>query len=524
MEGLAGAVIGSYRLMRYLGSGGYGEVFLAQQPAHTGSGAASAFGASGSHVALKALRADASDSAISALVRSAQVITQLSHPNLLPVFAAGIDGSAAYVAMPYLPMGSIETLLHARPDTADQRGVSAALVAPMVTQISSALSAAHATGLVHGDLKPGNIFLHAQPGQPPLTLVSDFGQAALVRAALAGDYPISMNAQRSPTELASQLAAPEQLTDAPIPASDQYTLAAIACLLLTGRYPQRPDETTYGASRLSAACAALLPPPTVPVLRQALAADPARRFADITTFASALDAGLADAKGIALAQPRTRKVAPAPIVLGARRAPAAPVAPTASTAPSSVEISYTPTGIALADRALARAEEITHGKAGVLQRAFTYVFIGGIAAVINLIMLYLVYNVLALPLASNLHWLIGFLVAAEVSTMANFVLNDRITFSHLPGHARSWGARCLRFHSTSAAGTIATLVMSFAFKTWLGMTALIAEAVAILLALVLNFTMHHLWTYRHLKDDDGHSGQPREALALAAHEAQGRAG
>jgi putative flippase GtrA len=104
------------------------------------------------------------------------------------------------------------------------------------------------------------------------------------------------------------------------------------------------------------------------------------------------------------------------------------------------------------------------------------------------------------------------------------VLNDRITFSHLPGHARSWGARCLRFHSTSAAGTIATLVMSFAFKTWLGMTALIAEAVAILLALVLNFTMHHLWTYRHLKDDDSHSGQPGEALALAAHEAQGRAG
>src|SRR6185437_1621206 len=216
----------------------------------------------------------------------------------------------------------------------------------------------------------------------------------------------------------------------------------IACLLLTGRYPRQPDETIYGASRLSATCAALLPPSVVPVLRQGLAADPARRFADIATFASALDAGLADAKGIALARPRTRKVAPAPIVLSDHRAPVAP------TALSSAAVSYTPTGIALADRALARAEEITHGKAGVLQRAFTYVFIGGIAAVINLITLYLVYNVLALPLASNLHWLIGFLVAAEVSTMANFVLNDRITFSHLPGHARSWGARCLRFHST----------------------------------------------------------------------------
>lgn len=514
MEGLAGTVIGSYRLMRYLGSGGYGEVFLAQNPA------SASHGAPGSSVVVKALPADAPDGAITALLRSAQSVTQLRHPNVLPVFASGIDGSAAYVAMSYLPTGSIEALLHARPPSAtpaDQHGVSAALVAPIVTQASAALSAAHAAGLVHGDLKPGNIFLHAQPGQPPQTLVSDFGQAALVRAALAGVYPISANAQRSPAELASQLAAPEQLAGAPIPASDQYTLAAIACLLLAGRAPQRRGDTTYGASMLSAACAALLPPSVVPVLRQALAADPARRFEDITTFASALDDGLTDVKGVALAAPRARKVVLAPIALSEHRPPAAPAASTVAA------ISYAPTGIALADRALAQVEAITHGKAGLLQRAFTYVFIGGIAAVINLIVLYLVYNVLSMPLSSNLHWLIGFIVAAEVSTMSNFVLNDRFTFSHLSGHARSWGARCLRFHSTSAAGTIATLIMSFAFKTWLGMSALIAEAVAILLALILNFTMHHVWTYRHIKDDDGHRGQPSEALALA-HETQGRAG
>ena len=136
---------------------------------------------------------------------------------------------------------------------------------------------------------------------------------------------------------------------------------------------------------------------------------------------------------------------------------------------------------------------------------------------------WLVATLVALPFAPNLDWLIAFLVAAEVSTMSNFVLNDRITFRLLPGHARSWWARCLRFHSTSAAGTIATLVMSFAFKTWLGMSALIAEAVAILLALILNFTMHHVWTYRHIREDDGrHSTQP-PAGALAP-SAQGRAG
>jgi putative flippase GtrA len=67
--------------------------------------------------------------------------------------------------------------------------------------------------------------------------------------------------------------------------------------------------------------------------------------------------------------------------------------------------------------------------------------------------------------------------------------------------------------------------MSFAFKTWLGMSALVAEAVAILLALVLNFTMHHVWTYRSIKEDDSQSAQPREPVAARqAPEAQGRAG
>jgi putative flippase GtrA len=446
----------------------------------------------------------------------------MRHANIAPIFSAGIDGSAAYVAMPYLPMGSIESLLRARADTADQRGVSAALVAPIVTQVSGALSVAHAAGIVHGDLKPANIFLYAQSGQPPHALVSDFGQAALVRAALAGAFPVSPNAQRSPTELALLLAAPEQLDAAPIAASDQYTLAAIACLLLTGRFPHQQGDSARSGAQLSDACAALLPASVVPVLRQALAVDPAQRFADITRFASALDAGLTDAKGIALATPHARKPAAAPTALSDHRSLAAPVTPAASV---SAEVSYAPTGIALADRLLARVEDITHGKAGLLQRAFTYVFIGGIAAVINLIVLYLVFNVLALPLTSNLHWLIAFIVAAEISTLSNFILNDRFTFSHLAGHARSWWARCLRFHSTSAAGTIATLIMSFAFKTWLGMSALVAEAVAILLALVLNFTMHHLWTYRGIKEDDNPSAQPREPVAARqAPEAQGRAG
>ncbi|HEX8729962.1 MAG TPA: GtrA family protein [Ktedonobacterales bacterium] len=518
MEGLAGAVIGSYQLTRYLGSGGYGEVFLAQR-ANTGG-----------QVVIKALRADTADSPIPALLRSAQTASNTGHVNILPVFDTGMDGPAAYIAMPYMPSGSIETLLQARPAIAEQRGVNAALVAPIVTQASAALQAAHAAGLVHGDLKPGNLFLFARPGQAPLTLVSDFGHSALPLAALAGAFPVSPNASRSPTELATELAAPEQFAGQLLPASDQFTLAAIACLLLTGRAPQLRAQGAaprLGGSLLSEACAELLPPSVIPALRRALAAEPAQRFDDITAFASALDAGLEEVKGVSLAALHPRRFVAPPTLLSDRReqhpaagSAAAPVA-LGQTEPAAA-VSYAPTGIALADNILARVEQITHGKAGWLQRAFTYVFIGGIAAVINLVVLDLMYNVVKLPIVDSVRWLIAFLIAAEISTFSNFVLNDRFTFSHLSGHARSWWARCLRFHSTSAAGTIATLVMSFGFKTWLGMSALIAEAVAILLALILNFTMHHVWTYRHIKEDDSHGGaQPDEPLL--AQGAQGRA-
>ncbi len=527
MQGLTGAMIGAYRLTRYLGSGGHGEVFLAQRTsagAAAGSSArSSARSSAGAQVALKALRADLPDSPIPALLAAAQAASNTGHANILPVFEAGADGPAAYIAMPHLPSGSIQTLLQARP-------ASAALVAPIIMQVSDALQAAHAAGIVHGDLKPGNIFLFAQPGQPPHALVSDFGQAALARAARAGQYPLSPNAPRASIELAWRLMAPEQRQSAggePLPASDQFALAAIACLLLAGNAPEvLPDAAPRGASLLSDACAARLPSPVGATLRRALAVDPTARFDSITEFARVLDDGLTEARAVALAAPHASHFAPPPTLFSDSREQQEqlerPGAPAVAAVGGSPERSWTPTGITLADTILERVERITHGKAGWLQRSFTYVFIGGIAAIINLVALDLLYNVAKLPFAPNLDWLIAFLVAAAISTMASFVLNDRITFSRLPGHARSWVARCLRYFSTSAAGTGATLVMSFAFKAWLGMSALIAEAVAILLALVLNFTMHHVWTYRHIREDDGrHSTQP-PAGALAS-SAQGRA-
>lgn len=157
--------------------------------------------------------------------------------------------------------------------------------------------------------------------------------------------------------------------------------------------------------------------------------------------------------------------------------------------------SYQPTGIAYVDRILDYVDELSGGKADWFQRLFSYLAIGGVAALVNLAVYGLLSNDARAP------FIVAELFAAEISILANFIPNDRLTFSHLPGHSRSWWARCLRFHMTAIAGTFVTIVVAYALQR-LGLShthtqQLIAQACAILVALAFNFTFHHIFTYRH---------------------------
>lgn len=167
--------------------------------------------------------------------------------------------------------------------------------------------------------------------------------------------------------------------------------------------------------------------------------------------------------------------------------------------PRAARPSYVPTGIRFVDSLLAVADRMTHGKAGVLQRAVSYLIIGGFAAVINLACLLLFYNVIPMPFTETVHYIVAFALAGEISILANFIPNDYFTFRHLPGHARTWWQRCWRFHSTAIAGTLVTFVISITLHGWLHMIPLFAQAIAIVIALIFNFTFHHLWTYRHVE-------------------------
>jgi len=160
--------------------------------------------------------------------------------------------------------------------------------------------------------------------------------------------------------------------------------------------------------------------------------------------------------------------------------------------------SYHPTSWLMINRILDVVDELTRGRAGLVQRFFSFAFIGGFAACVNLAVFYIVGNYVHLPVNEIVHNAIAFVVANEISLLANFIPNDYFTFRRLAGN-RPWGLRCARFHLTACSGILLTYVLQFCFHFFLHFPSVFAQATAILIVLFHNFTFHHVFTYRHKK-------------------------
>ncbi len=173
--------------------------------------------------------------------------------------------------------------------------------------------------------------------------------------------------------------------------------------------------------------------------------------------------------------------------------------PKIADASASVVHTYHATRWSFVNHLLDSVDFITHGRAGQLQRFISFAFFGGLAALVNLGVLYVVYSHTLQSVDENARQIIAFLVAAEISIVVNFSLNDYFTFRHLPGHTRAWGVRCVRFHLTSTTGIILTLLINISLNHVLHVPFVLAQAIAILIVLFYNFTAHHLFTYRHAK-------------------------
>lgn len=168
-----------------------------------------------------------------------------------------------------------------------------------------------------------------------------------------------------------------------------------------------------------------------------------------------------------------------------------------------VKPSYQPYAWSLPNKILDIIDAKTSGRAGLVQRVISYLFFGGVAALVNLGVFYIMYyHVLASVVAQNVSLgnILSYIAAAELSILANFIPNDRFTFNTLPGAHRPWLQRCLRFHMTCIVGSVLTFLLEFAMTHFTPIQPIIAEALATLIVLVYNFSFHHIFTYRHVKN------------------------
>ena len=167
--------------------------------------------------------------------------------------------------------------------------------------------------------------------------------------------------------------------------------------------------------------------------------------------------------------------------------------------PASIVYTYHPTRWPFVNNILGIVDTMSKGRAGQIQRFVSFLFVGGLASVVNLIVLYIVDAHSLQSINGDVRHVIAFLLASEISILVNFSLNDYFTFRYLPGRARSWNARCVRFHMTSISGILLTLLINFSLTYKLHVPFVLAQAIAILIVLFYNFAVHHLFTYRHIK-------------------------
>jgi eukaryotic-like serine/threonine-protein kinase len=242
--------IGQYILRRKLGAGGMGEVWLAEH------------GLLKRPCAVKFIRPEiaAHPATAARFAREVQAVTGLTHANTVRVYDYGRaeDGSFFYV-MEYLDGPTLEEL------TRRAGPLPPARVAYLLRQVCGALVEAHAAGLVHRDLKPGNVVVAALGGQRDVAKLLDFG---LVHD-LSGDADHRLTRTGTvlgtPTYMSPEQAAGESTVDA---RCDVYSLGAVAFFALTGR----PPFQRKSLGQLLAAHRAEAPPPLTE-LRSEIPAD-----------------------------------------------------------------------------------------------------------------------------------------------------------------------------------------------------------------------------------------------------------
>jgi hypothetical protein len=290
-----------YRGAKQVGEGGMGEIYRATDSTL------------GRAVAVKVLAARfASDPVVrERFTREALAAARLSgDPSIVTIFDVGEWDERPYIVMEYMAGGSLEQKLH------EAGAQPPGQVLQWLDQAARALDHAEAEGVVHRDVKPGNLLLDREGN----VHVADFGIASA-----AGMDSMTMTGTVMGT--AGYLAPEQAQGDRAGPSSDRYALGVVAFELLTGTRPFESDSPTAEAAAHvhadvpSVSERADLPPELDDVFRRALAKRPEDRYASSTEFVGALRGALDQAAG----KTRVLGVVPPPPLR--RAAPSAPLWP-----------------------------------------------------------------------------------------------------------------------------------------------------------------------------------------------------
>jgi serine/threonine-protein kinase len=276
---LVGAQLGSCELKQLIGSGGMGVVFLAQQTRPK------------REVAVKVLRSGVgiltaeNHEFLARFRREADVIAQLDHINILPIYEYGEQNGLAYLVTPYLEGGSLQDLLAKRSPFSVQESLV------YIEQTAAALQYAHSHKIIHRDVKPSNMLFHAD-GR---LVLADFGIARIMHNAEEGveEHTLTSTGQflGSVDYMAPEMVNGKQ----PDHRADIYELGVVLFQMLSGRLPFR------GSSAFMVAAQHVQEqPPSLSILnsnissqvdavvQKALAKDPHKRYASASELAIAL--------------------------------------------------------------------------------------------------------------------------------------------------------------------------------------------------------------------------------------------
>src|SRR3954463_9046954 len=214
---VAARTVGAYQLLRVIGRGGMATVYLARQPDLNRL------------VALKELGGlrTPEPSFAQRFLREARVAGSLSHPNIVTVHEFFEDGGIPYIAMEYVPGGTL------RPH---MEGPSLAEIAGVVENVLAGLAHAERQGIVHRDLKPENLMVTSDGA----VKIADFGIAKATGALQTGSF----RTETGTTIGTPAYIAPEQAMGAEVgPWSDLYSVGVIVFEMLVGRTPFYDSET-----------------------------------------------------------------------------------------------------------------------------------------------------------------------------------------------------------------------------------------------------------------------------------------